>query len=153
MVRVVRRFQLQLSCTPRSLLISFVSLAEVGMRSSSRASALEDQRPCGKVSCSFSVEAFVCFNFGSLASYWPRSRNDFGVPLGSGRPPNGGPGAAKRQPRRPKPRPWGACGVPLGAGGPPEGAGSFQETTQATNMGLPPQRCACVLKTSKHYEN
>ena len=40
---------------------------------------VEDQRPCGKELCSSSVEALVCFNFGSLASYWPRPRSDFGV--------------------------------------------------------------------------
>ena len=57
------------------------------------ASALEDQRPCGKVLCSSSVEALVCLNFGSLASYWPRPWSDFEVPLGFGRPPTGGPGA------------------------------------------------------------
>ena len=33
---------------------------------------LEDQWPCGKELCNFSSVAFVCVNFRSLASYWPR---------------------------------------------------------------------------------
>ena len=49
--------------------------------------------------CSSSVEALVCFNFGSLASYWPCPWSDFGVPLGAGRPPKCGPETSKRQPQ------------------------------------------------------
>ena len=60
---------------------------------------LEDQWPCGKELCNFSSEAFVCVNFRSLASYWPRPWSDFGVPLGARRPPKGGPETSKRQPQ------------------------------------------------------
>ena len=85
------------------------------------ASALEDQRPCGKVLCSSSVEAFVCLNFGSLASHWPRPWSDFGVPLGAGRLPKGGPETSKRQPQTTQTASleclWGAFGGRASRGG------------------------------------
>ncbi len=55
-------------------------------RFASSASALDDQWPRGEELCNFSSEAFVCVNFRSLASYWPRPWSDFGVPLGAWRP-------------------------------------------------------------------
>ena len=67
----------------------------------------------------------VCFNFGSLASYWPRPWSDFGVPLGAGRPPKGGPETSKRQPQTTQTASleclWGAFGA-----GPPEGGRELQ---------------------------
>ncbi len=109
---------------------------------------LEGQRPFGKMLCSSIVEAFVCLDFGSLASYWPRLWKDFGVPLGAARPPKGVlPGASNKQPRRLKMRPLSAF---EGPGGLPRGAGSLQETTQATQNIPPAAEAHMFLVTSKH---
>ena len=107
---------------------------------------LQDQRPCGKELCSSSVEAFVCLNCGSLASYWPRPWSDFGMPLGAGRPPKGGPETSKRQPQTTQTASleclWGAFGGRASRGGP----GASRRQPRRPTMGLPPQRRAVFLK-------
>ena len=114
---------------------------------------LQDQRPCGKELCSTSVEAVVCLNFGSLASYWPRLWSDFGVPLGAGRPPKGGPETSKRQPQTAQTASleclWGAIGVRATRGGP----GASGRQPRRPKMGLPPQRRAGLKKTPKNDEH
>ena len=110
------------------------------------ASSLEDQKPCGKDLCSSSVEALVCFNFGSLASYWPRPWSDFGVPWGPGDPPKGAWRFPRDNPKRPKLRPWSASQVPLGGPGLPRGAGGLKETTQATQNVFPAAEAIKVLE-------
>ena len=124
-----------------------------GFRFAYSASTLEDQRPCGKELCSSSVEALVCFNFGSLASYWPRPWSDFGVPLGAGRPPKGGPGASKRQPQTTQTASleclWGTFGGRASRGGP----GASRRQPRRPKMGLPPQSRAGFLKTPEHDEH
>ena len=125
-------------------------------RFASSTSSLEDQGPCGKELCSFSSEALVCVNFRSLASYWPRPWNDFGVPSGARRPPKGGPETSKRQPQTTHTASleslWGAFGVPLGAGPPEGGPGASRRQPRRHKMGLPPQRRTTFLKTPKNND-
>ncbi len=108
-------------------------------RFASSASALEDQWPCGKELCNFSSEAFVCVNFRSLASYWPRPWSDFGVPLGAWRPPKGGPEISKRQPQTTQTVSleclWAAFGGRASRGGP----GASRRQPGRPKRGLPLQ--------------
>ena len=62
-----------------------------------------------------------------------------------------GPGASKRQPRRPKPCPWSAFGVPLVAGKPPEGGRELP--WDKSKMGLPPPtgRCCALGDPGSRY--
>ena len=116
-------------------------------RFASSASALEDQWPCGKELCNFSSEAFVCVNFRSLASYWPRPWSDFGVPWGARQLPKGGPETSKRQPQTTQTVSleclWGAFGA-----GPPEGG----RGPQGDNLGDPKwaSRCRGAQFFKKH---
>ena len=108
---------------------------------------------CGKELCSSSVEALVCFNFGSLASYWPRPWSDFGVPLGAGRPPKWSPGTSKRQDQTTQTASleclWGAFGGRASRGGP----GASRRQPRRPKMGLPQQRRAGLKKTPKNDEH
>ena len=81
---------------------------------------------------------------------YTRPWNDFGVPLGAGRPPKGSPETSQRQPQTFQTASleclWGAFGRP----GLPRGAGGLKETTQAAKNGPP---AAKARRFKKHFKN
>ena len=96
-------------------------------------------------------------SFVLILGHWPHIGPVPGATLGCLWGPGGLPTGARGPPRDNPDDPNHVLGVPLGClwgpGGLPRGAGSLQETTQATKMGLPPQRRAGFLKTPKHDEH
>ena len=98
---------------------------------------LEDQRRSGKELCRSSVKAFVCFNFGSLASYWPRPWTEFVVRLWAGRPPKRGPDISKRQPPTTQTASLECLWAAFAARASPRGPGASMRQPRRPRMGLP----------------